>query len=565
MNLYGNEEKIHFESTYANQYVLSPDNKWLAFGELFQVYIMPFAPSGKPFDLSANTTAMPVAKVSDGAGINLQWSSEGEKLHWTMGEDYNTVNLKECFTFLEGSPDSIAEIKKEIIPVNLELKTDIPDGIIAFTGAKIITMEGEEIIEKGTLIVEKNRIKAIGKDGEIKIPGKAKVYNVGGKVIVPGFIDSHAHLNAFRYGLSPQKDWPYYANLAYGITATHDPSSNSEMSFSQSEMVKAGHMVGPRIYTTGTIIYGADGDFKAVINSLDDARFALKRTQAYGAFSVKSYNQPRRDQRQQVIKAARELEIMVYPEGGSTFYHNLSEILDGHTSVEHNLPVAPLYEDVLQLWASSNTSNTPTLIVNYGGLNGEYYWYQKTNVWENEKLLSYTPRSIIDSRSRHRTMVPEEEYANGHILVSQSCKALVDRGVRVCVGGHGQLQGLGVHWEMWNLSQGGMTNMQVLEAATIDGAEYIGMEEDIGSLKVGKLADLVILREDPLKDIQNTNSVEFVMINGRLYDTETMDEIGNEEKKRSKFYWEQDDYNDNFQWHEDSQSFMRPKCACGNH
>ena len=565
VDLHGNEEKIHFESAYANQYALSPDNKWLAFGELFQVYVIPFAPSGKSFDLSAKTTALPVAKVSDDAGINLQWSSDGEKLHWTMGEDYNTVNLKECFTFLEGSPDSISEIKKEIIPVNLELKTDIPQGIIAFTGAKIISMDGDGIIEKGTIIIEKNRIKAIGKDGEVKIPQKAKVYDVSGKVIVPGFIDSHAHLNAFRYGLSPQKDWPYYANLAYGITATHDPSSNSEMSFSQSEMVKAGHMVGPRIYTTGTIIYGAEGDFKAVINSLDDARFALKRTRAYGAFSVKSYNQPRRDQRQQIIKAARELEIMVYPEGGSTFYHNLSEIIDGHTSVEHNLPVAPLYEDVLQLWASSNTSNTPTLIVNYGGLNGEYYWYQKTNVWENEKLLKYTPRSIIDSRSRHRTMVPDEEYINGHILVSQSCKALVDRGVRVCVGGHGQLQGLGVHWEMWNLSQGGMTNMQVLEAATIDGAEYIGMEEDLGSLKAGKLADLVILGEDPLENIHNTNTVEMVMINGRLYDTETMDEIGNEEKKRSRFYWEQDDYNDNYKWHEETQSFTRPKCACGNH
>jgi imidazolonepropionase-like amidohydrolase len=362
--------------------------------------------------------------------------------------------------------------------------------------------------------------------------------------------------------LSPQKDWPYYANLAYGITGTHDPSSNSEMSLSQSEMVRAGHMVGPRIFTTGTILYGADGDFKAVINKLDDARSAIKRTKAFGAFSVKSYNQPRREQRQQVIKAAREEGIMVYPEGGSTFFHNMTMILDGHTSVEHNIPVAPLYEDVLQLWSASKTANTPTLIVNYGGLNGEYYWYQTTNVWEEEKLLKYMPRSIIDSRSRHRTMVPMEEYENGHILTSKSCKKLVDKGVHVCVGGHGQLQGLGFHWEMWNLSQGGMTNIEVLRAATLHGAEYIGMGEDLGSIEPGKLADLIILDEDPLQDIQNTNSVSYTLINGRMYDTATMNEIGNYDKKRSKFFWELEGYNANFKWHAGTKSFMSPKCSC---
>ena len=269
--------------------------------------------------------------------------------------------------------------------------------------------------------------------------------------VMPGIVDTHAHLRAFRYGLSPQKDWSYYANLAFGITSTHDPSSNTEMSLSQSEMVRSGTMVGPRVYSTGTILYGADGDFKAVINKLEDAEFAVRRTKAYGAFSVKSYNQPRREQRQQVIKAARDEGIMVYPEGGSTFFHNMTMILDGHTSIEHNIPVAPLHDDVLQLWAASKTANTPTLIVNYAGMSGEYFWYQTTNVWENEHLLKYTPRSVIDSRARHRTMIPLEEYDNGHILTSRSLKALADRGVHIGVGGHGQLQGLGVHWKIWML------------------------------------------------------------------------------------------------------------------
>jgi imidazolonepropionase-like amidohydrolase len=334
------------------------------------------------------------------------------------------------------------------------------------------------------------------------------------------------------------------------------------MVFSQSEMVKTGHMVGPRIYSTGIILYGADGDFKAVINSLEDARSALRRTKAFGAFSVKSYNQPRRDQRQQVIQAARELNMLVVPEGGSHFFHNMTMILDGHTGIEHNVPVAPLFNDVLKLWSASKTGYTPTLIVNYGGLNGEYYWYQKTNVWEKDRLLKYTPRSVIDSRARHRTMVPDEEYTNGHILVSQSCKKLTDAGVKVNLGAHGQLQGLGAHWELWMLQQGGMTNMEALRAATLNGAEYLGLDNDLGSLAKGKLADLIILEKNPLENIQNTESIQYTMINGRLFDAETLNEVGNYDRKRSKFYWENTRYSQAFPWHEETHSFIEGSCSC---
>ncbi len=564
VNLNGEDQRIHLHSKYAGQFTLSPDNKWIAFGELYKVYVMPFSEHGKTLEISKDQKNLPMKMVSEDGGLSFQWNQRGDKLSWTLGPNIYTIEVKNAFTFLEGSPDSVNQVPTQITKTGLTLKTDRPDGVVAFTGAKIITMNGDEIIENGTLLIEGNRIRDIGAMNEITIPDNAKKYDVSGKVIIPGIIDTHAHLRAFRFGLSPQKEWPYYANLAYGITATHDPSSHTEMSLSQSEMVRAGNMVGPRIYTTGTILYGADGDFKASINNYEDAKFAIDRTKAYGAFSVKSYNQPRRNQRQQVIKAARESKIMVYPEGGSTFFHNMTMILDGHTSIEHNMPVAPLYDDVLTLWENSKTANTPTLIVNYAGLSGEYYWYQTSNVWENEHLLKYTPRSIIDSRSRHRTMAPMKEYENGHMLTSRSLHDLIDRGVRICVGGHGQLQGLGVHWEMWMLQQGGMTNFEALRAATIHGAEYIGMGEDLGSLKTGKLADLVVLDQDPMVDIQNSQYVRYTMVNGRLYDVATMNETGNIEKPRSKFYWEADGYNDNFDWHAESGVHSRPHCVCGH-
>lgn len=559
----GTDDKKIADAKHAQRFLVSPDNQWIAWSELYKVYIAPMPKLGKPIGLSANTKAVPVAQVAKDAGINLHWSKDSKKLHWTLGEEYFTNELTERFTFLENAVDSIPPMDSVGIKIALKVKADKPEGAIAFTNAHIVTMDGDKVIENGTLIVKDNKIAKVGASADISIPKGAKIYDLKGKTIMPGIIDVHGHLGNFRYGLSPQQQWEYFANLSYGVTTAHDPSSNSEMIFSQSEMIKTGNMIGPRLYSTGTILYGADGDFKAVVNSLDDARSALRRTKAYGAFSVKSYNQPRRDQRQQIIQAAKELNMLVVPEGGSTFYHNLTQVVDGHTGVEHNLPIAPLYDDVLQLWSATKAHNTPTLIVTYGGVNGEYYFYEKDKVWQKERLLSFMPREILDSRSRHRTAIPQEEYENGHILVSKSCKKLQDAGVNINLGAHGQLQGLGAHWELWMLQQGGMTNMEALRAATMNGAVYLGMDKEIGSLEEGKLADLIVIDGNPLENIRETENVIYTMLNGRLYDSATMNEIGNYNKKRLPFYFEKEGSGNGFPYYQQTRSHMRTNCGCG--
>ncbi|RZV70548.1 MAG: amidohydrolase [Flavobacteriaceae bacterium] len=561
VDLNGKDSKVHVKSKYANRLVPSPDNKWIAFSHLHKVYISPLPQSGKTLNLDNKTAYVPVSQVSKDAGINIHWSRNSDQINWTNGDEYFSNPISTRFTFLKNSPDSIPPITEKGVKINLTSKTDKPSGTVAFKGARIITMDGDKVIENGTLIVKGNKIESIG-TSSMNIPSNAKVYDVAGKTIMPGIVDAHAHVGGFRSGITTQKHWQFYANLAFGVTTSHDPSANSESIFAMSELIKNGTMVGPRLYSTGFILYGADGDFKAVINNLEDARSAVRRTKAFGALSVKSYNQPRREQRQQVIQAAREEGIFVVPEGGSTFYHNMTMIMDGHTGVEHNIPVAPVYKDIKELWSNSNTGYTPTLVVNYAGLNGEYYFYQNDDVWKNQKLLKYTPRGIIDARSRHVTKVPDEEYKNGHILTAETCKALTDMGVKVNLGAHGQLQGLAAHWELWMFVQGGMTNMEALKAATINGAEYIGAGNDIGSLKEGKLADLIVLDKNPLDDIRNTETVNYTMVNGRLYDTETMNEIGNNPKSRTSFYWENNKYNQAFKWHEESQSFTVPGCGC---
>lgn len=562
VDLNGKDERTHLRSKYANRLVPSPDNKWIAFTNLHKAYLAPLVMNGHTIDIDNNSKNIPVSQISKDAGVNLHWSPDSKTIYWTLGEEYFANKISDRFTFLDHSPKEIPEITTKGIAINLNAAVDKPTGKIAFTNARIITMEGDQVIENGTIIINGNKIEAIGNANEINVPSDAKVYDATGKTIMPGMVDAHAHVGGFRDGLNTQKHWQFYANLAFGVTTSHDPSANTETIFSMAELVRSGEVVGPRVFSTGFILYGADGDFKAVINNLDDARSAIRRTKAFGAQSVKSYNQPRREQRQQVLQAAKEHSINVVPEGGSTFFHNMTMVMDGHTGVEHNIPVAPVYKDVIELWSNSEVGYTPTLIVNYGGVNGEFYWYQKTNVWENEKLLTFTPRGIIDSRSRHRMMIPDEEYEIGHILTSKSVNDLANHGVKVNMGAHGQLQGLGAHWELWNIQQGGMSNFETLKTATINSANYIGAGEYIGSLKEGKLADLIVLTKNPLEDIRNSESVEYTMVNGRLYDTKTMNEIGNHPKERGKFYWENNKYNAAFPWHEEAKSFTIPGCGC---
>jgi imidazolonepropionase-like amidohydrolase/Tol biopolymer transport system component len=514
VDLNGGEPRTHFKMKYANAVVPSPDFEWVAFNELFNAYVAPFPKTGGAVELNKDTKAIPVKQITRDLGTDLHWSSDSRSLHWMMGPEYFSRSLMESFSFVDGAPAELPAVDSTGVSVGLTLTSDVPSGVTAITNARIVTMNGDEVIGNGTVVVTGNRITALGSD--VAVPAGATVVDAGGRTVLPGFVDAHAHLSHFFGGPVPQRSWVYSANLAFGVTTTHDPSATTETVFTLSEMVKAGKMMGPRIYSTGTIIYGADGNFKAVINSLDDARSHLRRMKAVGAISIKSYNQPRREQRQQIMQAARELGLMVVPEGGSTYNTNMTMIMDGHTGIEHNVPVAPLYRDVLETWRHSKTGYTPTLVVVYGGPSGERYFYEHDDVWANERLLRYVPREQVDPQSRRREKAADDEYY--HDEVAAAAKALVDQGNSVQIGAHGQMQGLAFHWEMRMLTQGGFSPHEALRSATLYGARYLGMDGDIGSLEVGKLADLIIVDGDPLARIEDAENVTQVMVNGRIWE-----------------------------------------------
>ena len=215
---------------------------------------------------------------------------------------------------------------------------------------------------------------------------------------------------------------------------------------------------------------------------------------------------------------------------------NMNMIVDGHTGIEHAIPIAHLYDDVRQLWAATNVGYTPTLVVAFGGLDGEHYFYATTDVWKHPILTKYVPRTILDSRSIHRETAPKGDF--NVIDVAKTATMLQRAGVPVNTGAHGQREGLGTHWELWMLVEGGMTPLEALRSATLNPAKYLGLDKEIGSLEVGKLADLSVIDGDLLTNIRLSDRVTHVMVNGRLYDTSTMDEVGATPKKRPKLFFE---------------------------
>jgi imidazolonepropionase-like amidohydrolase len=392
------------------------------------------------------------------------------------------------------------------------------------------------VIENAVVVVSGNRIVAVGENGEIAIPADATRVDVSGKTIIPGIVDAHAH-GSQGVGFIPEQNWMNYATLALGVTTTFNPSADATEIFSAAEMQQSGQILAPRIFSTGNIIYGARSTSLADINSLDDAREHVRRLKAQGAISVKNYNQPRREQRQQVTTAAREEDMMVVSEGGSLFHMDMSMIADGNTAIEHNLPQSVLYDDVLQFWSQTNVAYTPTLVVTFGGPTVETYFYQETEVWKHPILSRFVPPDILRPASVRRTKAPLEDYH--HIPVAAQAKRLADAGVPVTIGAHGQREGLASHWEIWGFAQGGMSPVEALATATISSATKLGMEDDIGSLEAGKLADLVILDANPLEDIFQTDKVDQVMLNGRLYDAATLNETVTGDHENSAFYWQE--------------------------
>ena len=493
-----------------------------------------------------DSSSFPARKLTKIGGEFPSWGTYSDIIYWSLGKSFFSYNLSEADLFDEQkdrknkkNEEEEEEEEEEFTPYESEIivkvKRDIPNSSILLKNAKIITMNGDDIYENGSILINNNRIEKVS-SGEITVDDDVKIMDMEGKTIMPGFIDIHAHMWP-RWGLHKYQPFSYAANLAYGVTTTRDPQTSSTDVLTYSDMVDSGKILGPRIYSTGPgVLYS-----RYNIKNLDDARNVIKQySKYYNTKTIKMYVAGNRQQRQWILMASKEQKIMPTTEGSLNLRLNIAETIDGYPGQEHNHPIYPAFKDLIEFTAFSKKAYTPTLLVTYGGPWAENFYYSTENVNGDEKLNFFTPKNELESLTRRRNVgwFMEEEYTFPEL--SEFVKDLVEAGGIAGVGSHGQLQGLGYHWELWSMATGGISNHDMLKVSTIQGAYAIGLDKQLGSLEEGKLADIVILGKDPLIDIRNTNSVEMVMKNGKLYDADNLDEIYPTKQKAKNFDWHEE-------------------------
>ncbi len=548
--LKGKDTQGKHESVVAREVAIRPDGSMGLALINHQVWLFQIPHvGGSAVEVEIDKPSISAKRLTVDGADAMTWSHDGNEIVWTVGASIFRLPLADALTAvakdnavppsspaLPSTPAAAAQaLKPTEIVLHVEEPRAIPSGSVVLRGANIITMNGDQVLRHADLVVTGDRIVAVGATGKVQVPSGAKILNVTGKTIIPGIIDVHAHYTTVRRGVMELENWPFAANLAYGVTSGRDPQTFSTDIFAYQDLADTGRILGPRAFSTGPGIF-SENDF----HSLDDAKHTVERyTRYYRTHLLKSYEVGNRQQRQWMVEASTELKAMPTTEGGIDLKLDLTHAIDGFSGNEHNLPQTPIYNDVAQMYAQSGIAYTPTLVVAYGGPTATQYFIQHTEVHDDPKVRHFIPPLILAEDAERGQWVRDAEY----IFPQQAADAakILRAGGKVGLGGHGMMQGLQCHWEIWAMAMGGMTPMEALSVATIHSAEAIGLEQDLGSLVAGKLADLVVLDANPLENIRNTNTVHWVMRGGIVYEGDTLDEVWPQTKKYSESWWHKEE------------------------
>ena len=501
----------HEQPVPVEQVLLSPDGRWGLTRSGDQLHLLRVPPGGAetPVLNLLVDPPTPYLRVSDVGADYFDWAEGGKAITWGIGATYH----RRAF---DGAGD-LGETRRTDVVV--EVPRDMPEGSLLLRGATAITMRGDEVIDNADILITGNRIAAIGARGAVTAPSGAATHDLSGRYVLPGFVDTHAHWYEVRRDVLDPQPWSLLVNLAFGVTSGLDVQAMDQDMFVYQDLLDAGLIVGPRAWSVGRGMFSDNA-----IEDPESARDLLRRYRDYyGTRNVKSYAIGNRQQRQWIVQASAELEMMPTTEGFGDPKLNITHAIDGFAGNEHYMLALPLYRDVIELFGRTAIGYTPTLLITSGGPAAEDVFFTAQPWHDHPKLKRFIPHSVIDARTSPRQWLREGE----HIFpqVARDARRIMQAGGRVGIGSHAEFQGIAYHWEMQAFARGGWMPHEILRAATAVGSDIIGRADAVGSLESGKYADLIVLTENPLDDIAHTLSINQVIKNGRLYNADTLDEL----------------------------------------
>ncbi|MBM4192848.1 MAG: amidohydrolase family protein [Gemmatimonadetes bacterium] len=548
-----------------SQTVLAPDGSSVLSraGRRRQIYLFerPQAADSITIDPAAATPPVPVRRLTRAGGDFPAWSLDGTKAVWSLGSSLFVYDVAQGEKALADSlaaaiaragpaggadstqrppGDSAAAAQSRGAPayeatrydVTITVGADRPSGVLVLRGARIVTMKGREVIENGDIVITGNRITAVGARGRAAIPRGARVIDVGGTTIVPGFVDVRA-----ASAVAPQAHRTivaqYLANLAFGVTTMRDPEAAAFDVFTYADRAGTGELLGPRVFATGPAVLDSGATLRTPAEARD---FVGPYASAFRSNTIRADLTAPRPDRQRFLAASGALGLTAVAASAPDLKRSLSAILDGYADHQGHFDIFPVRGDLAKLIAESGTVYTPNFLGRVAGRVGMEHILATEKPHADPRLQRFYYHKDLDRLVRARSpWNSADEYAFSDIAAGAA--RIVEAGGKVAVGSGGSVQGLAFHWNMWLLASGGLSNHDVLRAATASGADAIGVAGDLGSIEPGKLADLVVLDRNPLTDIRNSVSLRYVVHNGRVYDAATLDQVAPMVRKLDQPWW----------------------------
>ncbi|MBY0433522.1 MAG: amidohydrolase family protein [Cyclobacteriaceae bacterium] len=480
----------------------SPDGKWLAYVQDGLLWILPINAQGEAVG--------PPRRLTNELAESPSWTADSGSIVFLATDTFKKVrmadgSIENIPLELSWQPEPIAGNNRKVIHAGR-----VFDGI---TNGYKTNMD---------IVIEGNRIKEI-------VPHKAnqsgELIDVRDKTVLPGLFEMHAH----EYASAGEKLGRIW--LSYGITSVREPGGDPHDARERKESWSSGVRTGPRLFTTGGLLDG-NRVYYSLANSFSsgaDVELEMHRAKQLDYDLVKTYVRMPDYLQQRFTQQAHRLGVPVssheiYP-AAAYGVDNIEHI--GATSRRGYSPLRSAlgksYQDVIELITKSGMQITPTAAL-YGGFNK--LTYLDSSIFKNKQYVALYPADYRKSYEASVRQMQGRMKANNTMVggFQSTIVKLVAAGSHITAGTDSPIMpyGLSLHLELQTYVDGGLTPFQALQSATIWAAESVGVDKDLGSLVPGKVADLIIVDGDPLKDIRDAWNVRYTIKNGTVYKLEDL-------------------------------------------